>query len=121
VDNVQNEVDDCDYYEVSKEQLEELLEVCAKVRDGSKLVKGWVKNGERYENGQWLPCMEEDEYIENPGLAEELLPTQDGFFFGGTNYDQWYMRDITDTIDILANVLETTDFDREMITYRSSW
>ena len=121
VDNVQNEVDDCDYYEVSKEQLEELFEICIKVRDGSKLVKGWVKNGERFENGQWCPCMEEGEYIENPEVAEELLPTQSGFFFGGTNYDQWYFEDIVDTIDILTKVLETTDFDREMITYRASW
>ena len=121
VDNVQNGVDDCNYYEVSKEQLEDLLEVCTKVRDASKLVKGWVKNGERFENGQWCPIMEEGEYIENPDVAEELLPTQDGFFFGSTNYDQWYMEDVVHTIDILTKVLETTDFDREMVVYCSSW
>jgi hypothetical protein len=121
VDNVQDEVDDCGRYEVSKEQLEELLDVCVKVRDCSKLVKGWVKNGERFENGQWLPCMEEGEYIENPDIAKALLPTQDGFFFGGTNYDQWYLEDVVYTIDIITKALETTDFDREMITYCSSW
>ena len=121
VDNVQNGVDDCNYYEVSKEQLEDLLEVCTKVRDASKLVKGVVKNGERFENGQWCPIMEEGEYIENPDVAEELLPTQDGFFFGCTNYDQWYMEDVVHTIDILTKVLETTDFDREMVVYCSSW
>ena len=121
VENVQSDVDDCGYYEVSKEQLEELLDVCIKVRDCSKLENGWVKNGERYENGQWLPCVEEGEYIVNPEDAENLLPTQDGFFFGSTNYDQWYMQDIIDTIDILTKALETTDFDREMITYSSSW
>jgi hypothetical protein len=121
VDNIQNEVDDCGDYEVSKEQLEELLEICTKVRDGSKLVKGLVQNGMRFENGQCIPCMEEGEYIENPEVAEELLPTQNGFFFGGTNYDQWYLEDIVDTIGILTKVLETTDFDREMITYHSSW
>ena len=121
VDNVQNGVDDCNYYEVSKEQLEDLLEVCTKVRDASKLVKGLVKNGERFENGQWCPIMEEGEYIENPDVAEELLPTQDGFFFGSTNYDQWYMKDVVHTIDILIKALETTDFDREMVVYCSSW
>lgn len=121
VDNVQNGVDDCGYYEVSKEQLNELLEICIKVRDNSKLVNGWVKNGERYENGQWMPCVEEGQYIENPEVAEELLPTQGGFFFGGTNYDQWYMEDIVDTIGILTRALETTDFDKEIISYHSSW
>ena len=121
VENIQNDVDNCEYYEVSKEQLEELLAVCIKVRDNSKLVKGLVQNGTQYENGQWSPCMEEGEYIEDPTVAAELLPTQSGFFFGGTNYDQWYLDDIIDTIDILTKVLETTDFDREMITYCSSW
>ena len=121
VDNVQDENDDCGRYEVSKEQLEELLETCIKVRDCSKLENGWVKNGERYENGQWLPCVEEGEYIVNPDIAEALLPTQDGFFFGSTSYDQWYMEDIIDTIDILTKALETTDFDTEMLVYTSSW
>jgi hypothetical protein len=121
VDNVQDENDDCGRYEVSKEQLEDLLETCIKVRDCSKLESGWVKNGERYENGQWLPCLEEGEYIANPDIAEALLPTQGGFFFGSTSYDQWYMEDIIDTIDILTKALETTDFDTEMIVYTSSW
>ena len=26
--------------------------------------------------------------------AEELLPTQSGFFFGGTDYDEWYFKKI---------------------------
>lgn len=121
VDNVQNEVDDCGRYEVSKEQLEELLDICIQVRDGSKLVKGLIQNGSKYKNGDWFPCMEEGEYIENPEIAENLLPTQDGFFFGSTNYDEYYLNDIIDTIDILTNVLENTDFDREMIVYSSSW
>lgn len=121
VDNVQDGVDDCDYYEVSKEQLEELLETCIKVRDCSKMEHGWVKNGERFENGQWLPCMEEGEYIVDPSVAELLLPTTSGFFFGSTSYDQWYMEDIMNTIDILTKVIETTDFDLEMVVYSASW
>lgn len=121
VDNVQNEVDDCGDYEVSKEQLQELLDICIKVRDCSKMEKGWIKNGETYANGKWCPCMEEGEYIVNPEVAEALLPTQDGFFFGSTEYDQWYLDDVVDAIDILTKVLETTDFDREMIVYSASW
>jgi hypothetical protein len=121
VENVQDGEDDCGYYEVSKEQLEELLKTCIEVRDLSKLEQGWVKNGEIFKNGMWCPCMEEGEYIINPEIAEELLPTTSGFFFGSTNYDQWYMENIVDTIDILTKVLETTDFDVDMIVYGSSW
>ncbi len=121
VDSVQGGVDNCEYYEVSKEKLEELLETCIKVRDCSKLVKGLVKNGERFENGKWIPVMEEGECIEDPSVAEELLPTTSGFFFGSTEYDQWYLEDITDTIDIVTKVIETVDFDREMVVYSASW
>ena len=121
VENVQDGKDDCDYYEVSKEQLEELLGLCIKVRDLSKLEHGWVKNGETLANGKWCPCMEEGDYIVNPEVAEELLPTTGGFFFGSTEYDQWYMEDIVQTIDIITQVLETTDFDTHMIVYGASW
>lgn len=121
VENVQDDVDDCGRYEVSKEQLETLLEICIEVRDKSKMGKAWINNGETYANGQWCPNYVEGETVVNPEVAEELLPTQGGFFFGSTEYDQYYMEDIIDTIDILTKVLEATDFDREMIVYTSSW
>ena len=121
VENVQEGNDNCGCYEVRKEQLEELLEICIKVRDASEMVDGMIENGYTYENGKKVPFMENGKYIANPEIAEELLPTTDGFFFGSTNYDEWYMKDIESTIDILTNVLQTTDFDLEMIAYDSSW
>ena len=121
VENVQDDVDDCDYYEVSKEKLEELLGICTTIQNECKMEKGYIKNGETLKNGMWCPIMEEGEYVSNPEIAEELLPTQSGFFFGSTDYDQWYMADIEDTINILKNALETVDFDREMVVYSSSW
>ena len=65
--------------------------------------------------------MEEGEYIEDSSVAEALLPTTSGFFFGSTEYNQWYLEDIIDTIDILTKTIETTDFDREMVVYIASW
>jgi hypothetical protein len=121
VDNVQDGVDNCEYYEVSKEQLEELLDICKTVKDKTQLKKGWVHNGDTFANGKWCPNYEEGDTITNPEVAAELLPTQDGFFFGSTEYDEYYMADIVETIDILTNVLETTDFDTHMITYCASW
>ena len=83
--------------------------------------KAYIENGKTFANDQWCPIYIEGETISNPNIAKNLLPTQEGFFFGGTNYDQWYMNDITATIDILQKVLDETDFDREMIVYCSSW
>jgi hypothetical protein len=51
--------------------------------------------------------------------ADELLPTQDGFFFGPTEYDHVYFADVADTATQLENVLELDDsWD---FCYSSSW
>lgn len=42
----------------------------------------------------------------NPEIAQKLLPTQAGFFFGSENYDKYYMNDITSTIAIIEQCLK---------------
>lgn len=39
-------------------------------------------------------------------LAPFLLPTQSGFFFGSTEYDDWYFAKVEDTIKIIEPVIE---------------
>lgn len=122
VNNVQDGVDDCDYHEeVTKEVLEELLVTCQKVLNSCELVEGKINNGYRFENGERVPIMEDGKYVEDPSVAMELLPMTSGFFFGGTDYDEYYVDDIKETIDIVTRALETTDFKKEMIYYVSSW
>ena len=36
--------------------------------------------------------------LKNHGLATSLLPTQSGFFFGSTDYDEWYFSDVKDCL-----------------------
>jgi hypothetical protein len=95
VENVQNGEDDCGQYYVSNEQLEELLNICKKIKEDSS-------------------------------LAQQLLPTQNGFFFGDTEYGEWYMMDINTTIEILEPLLFELNEARENgeypeIYYSSSW
>jgi hypothetical protein len=53
------------------------------------------------------------------GLANEQLPTTSGFFFGGTDYDEYYRRDLEQTIKIIDGCLALPDsWDFE---YHSSW
>lgn len=56
--------------------------------------------------------------LEDRSLANELLPTQPGFFFGSTKYDEYYFEELTDTYRKLHEVLQAglTEF-----VYRSSW
>lgn len=122
VENVQDGVDDCEYHEeVTKEVLEELLTTCQKVLDNCELVEGKVNNGYKYENGRTVPIMEDGKCVKDPSVAMELLPTTSGFFFGGTDYDEYYVKDIKNTIEICKKALETTDFETQMIFYVSSW
>ena len=59
------------------------------------------------------------EISKNHDKAEELLPTQMGFFFGSTDYDEWYFEDIDNTIKIIENVFKDNDYSD--IYYQSSW
>ena len=121
VENVQDGEDDCGCYEVEKWQLEELLDICKLIKDKCKLVDGTIKTGEHLKNGNWVPDYEDGKVIDNPDIAEQYLPTKGGFFFGSTDYDEWYMQDIDDTIMIIENVLKETDFDTQIVYYSSSW
>lgn len=53
--------------------------------------------------------------------AEELLPPQGGFFFGGTELDEWYFEGVDNTIDQLTKILTNPKFDGWDFQYHSSW
>lgn len=52
--------------------------------------------------------------------AEELLPTRSGFFFGSTEYDEWYYKNLEDTIPVLQKILKDAPEDWEF-EYHPSW
>ena len=56
---------------------------------------------------------------ENHELAPELLPTTSGFFFGSTDYDEYYFDDVDETIELFEKILKEHP-DDEFI-YQSSW
>jgi len=54
-------------------------------------------------------------------LAHELLPTVEGFFFGGTAYDESYFEDVQYTIDALTLIVFDEDAKHLDFYYQSSW
>jgi len=65
--------------------------------------------------------------LEDHSLAKTLLPTQDGFFFGGTDYDEYYFRDTEYTkkvceaaIALLKSEADNKQY-RYQIHYQASW
>lgn len=95
VQNVQDGDDDCEYHEVSKERLLDLQE-------DVRLALEAFKAKDFAECGQYLP-------------------TQSGFFFGSTEYDDWYEEDLQSTLEIIEKALRLVDFKEEVLLYRSSW
>lgn len=140
VQNVQNGIDDCGRYEVSKEDLIKLRNLCEKVLNAAIFEDDYViayttyedievvKEREKghdvqiveYENG-WVQVKAPGKVIVNENEIAELLPTSSGFFFGSYEYDEYYFNDLRETIDVINNVLDETDFETYIITYCSSW
>ena len=91
VENVQNGVDNCECSPVTRNQLEDLLNICKSVMNDK----------------------------EN---AANLLPTQAGFFFGSTEYDEGYFADVEATISCLDEILSNDTWcDGWTFYYESSW
>lgn len=112
VENVQGGEDDCGYYTVTKAQISELRDLCKRVVDS-------LKNNPTHmvqdENGDYN--IEEFMYI---GEAKELLPTHDGFFFGRTYYDEYYLESLRHTIRVCDEALYQVGNEWAFI-YHSSW
>jgi hypothetical protein len=62
-----------------------------------------------------------NEVLENRDRAGELLPTQSGFFFGGTEYDEYYFRQTEYTRDTLRALLDDPALETWEFQYHSSW
>jgi len=97
VENVQNGEDDCRKVDVSLDQLRDLVGLCETLL------------GKR-----------------DAELAEEYLPTESGFFYGSTDYDDWYWDCLQLTVDQVKPLLMWFDEDPRRaaqwdVSYRSSW
>ena len=90
VDNVQDGVDECQNSYVSRENLEDLLADVTKALDDKDVPD-----------------------------AERILPTGSGFFFGSTDYDQWYYEDLERTKRELERILSEPDIGE--FYYHASW
>lgn len=90
VKNCQDGRDECQEAWVSREQMQELIDICKQI-------------------------------IADPKKADDLLPTASGFFFGSTDYDDWYMGQLQYTADRMEKILKDPAFAKADFYYQSSW
>lgn len=98
VENCQDGVDECQRAYVQPEQVEELRDLCVALLEAHR---------------------DEDPEVAQR-LAKRKLPPTSGFFFGSTEIDDWYWRDLEDTVDQLTRALDETPGDVRF-EYQSSW
>ena len=53
--------------------------------------------------------------------AKDVLPTQSGFFFGSTTYDDFYFEDVKEATDLMQMLLDNFDFKNYELIYGASW
>lgn len=121
IENCAGGVDDCKEIYVAKDKLLMLHDLCKQVIEGSELVEGNVQNGKKMVNGKWEQQWQKGKFIKNPSIAMKLLPTGEGFFFGSTQYDEWYYNDIKETFDMLEKLLEEDPDLTGDYYYQASW
>jgi len=102
VQNVQNGDDDHGEHSVSREQFQSLLD------DINTVLKA-------------------KDTPEEEGAIEDLLPPTSGCFFGSTEIDEWYWKDLEDTKDLIEKLLVEMDEDEKNehlwvdYYYEASW
>lgn len=118
VENVQKGEDDCQDHYIEEGKLEELLRICNLVLSVADIEKGVIRNGKVGTAEGWEDILQPGEVVTNSEIVAKILPTQSGFFFGGTDYDQYYIGEVGLTKKIIEAALKENKGD---LYYRSSW
>lgn len=127
VDNVQKGNDNCKDYRVSRRNLLNLLELVTDVLDHCELKDGKIRNGYTFKKFLWKSYKKYNKVKgkvltrKSIKYCQEKLPTQEGFFFGNTDYNEYYYNDLVYTKERLSYILENYNLSKDKIYYSSSW
>ena len=105
VQNCQGGVDDCGRYAITVNDLMKLKELCEKILTMTENHKEM-----RYTSYDATEKEEVDVRCltsEGVEFAMEHLPSRSGFFFGSTEYDDWYVLELKNTVEQINDTLDT--------------
>lgn len=116
VQNIQDGEDNCQESYIPDEKMEELIETLRKVKSvletskttTTKVKVGWANGEEKFADIVTYTALE----------LEELLPSASGFFFGGTEYDEYYKEEVERTLTLLEELTQEEGGD---FYYQASW
>jgi hypothetical protein len=106
----------CEHKEISKDELEELRNACIEIGRMKPCKVEYVKATSQWDKDRVVNVYSEADQKR----CSELLPTQSGFFFGSTDYDEWYFRDVKEVLAWVDGVLDNLG-DKEVVLMYCWW
>ena len=129
--------DDCSIHPIEKCQIEDLVSIAKKLLEVYDTIsyqlhlqqievnyyKEIYRDNQEMCDERCKPFLQKMDEIWKPfeSVAQEMLPTTTGFFFGSTQYRDYYVADLKDIVEIFTKVLDTTDFDIDQIFMYCWW
>jgi len=117
--------------DIKPERVSEIEEEIMYWRKVNAIHAWFVKNVQEGEDDCKSYCVEYEQLkelrdtirkvLKNHDLAEELLPTQVGFFFGGEAYDDYYFSELERTEKVLSEIIKDQRHFGGDFYYQSSW
>ena len=103
----------CEYKEISRDELEELQDKCLIISEMKPCRTEFHKS-----EGVWEMDRVSNIYSEaDKKRCAEILPTTSGFFFGSTDYDEWYFEDVKEVLNWVTGVLKNLEDDEVVLMY----
>jgi hypothetical protein len=107
--------DECQVIHVDTYDLKKLLELLNEVSTLLKNSKKVVKVLQDWKGNDYNV-----EVYENEDEIENLIPPTPGSFFGSTQVDEWFKKDVEETITLLEDLLSEDNYDCSYY-YQASW
>ena len=114
VNNVQDGVDDCKEYYVTREQLAQLVQECKEDME-------YLDTCPKVENEVAGYGQTWTETVYEADESQLNLTPQSGFFFGSTELDEGFYQDLKDTVEMITPELEDEESMWDDYYYQSSW
>ena len=121
--------DNCEYLAIDEYQMKELVEVAKELLKEHHAINSFILSYK-----EMLEVYKDDKektkeiqekidalWANFSEIASKKLPTTSGFFFGCTEYNEWYVNDLTEIVNVFEKILDNTDFDIDQIVMYCWW
>ncbi len=121
VETVQDGKDECQKSYVERDQLAALRDLCNQVLSTVETVEGDIHTCTTYSAAGVEKEYERGPVVAQQGIAEKMLPSGSGFFFGSTDYNEYYLEDLRNTVEMIDGVLGNPALEGCDFYYHASW